>query len=70
MNATAEGELVLAPRDYGKIGALHCGVTREGFVTVGGDVAAIGEGESVRFERHRVTVRRDGEDYRFVRDPA
>ena len=59
--------LILAPRAYGKLGVLHCGVTREGLVTVAGDVKNITDGEEVTFTKSQVTVARNGSDYTFTK---
>ena len=36
--------LNLEAREYGKIGAVHCGVTRDGMVSVGGRQAEVEDG--------------------------
>ncbi|MGD2137735.1 MAG: hypothetical protein PVJ66_04335 [Gammaproteobacteria bacterium] len=59
--------LTLEAKRHDKLGSLHCGVTREGFVSVGGDVASIADGEQVDFERLRVSVTRQGGEYTFTR---
>lgn len=62
------GESVtLTPKHYDKLGVLHVGVTREGFVTVAGDVADIEDGQEVTFERTGVKVRRSGSEYEFAK---
>lgn len=65
-----EGEesLVLKPGLYGKLGSVHCGVTKPGRVVVSGDVSALAEGEGVLFHLYHIVVCRDDEDnYRFER---
>lgn len=65
-----EGEesLVLKPGLYGKLGSVHCGVTKPGRVVVSGDVSALAEGEGVLFHLYNIVVCRDDEDnYRFER---
>lgn len=65
-----EGEesLVLKPGLYGKLGSIHCGVTKPGRVVVSGDVSALAEGEGVLFHLYNIVVCRDDEDnYRFER---
>lgn len=65
-----EGEesLILKPGLYGKLGSVHCGVTKPGRVVVSGDVSALAEGEGVLFHLYNIVVCRDDEDnYRFER---
>jgi hypothetical protein len=65
-----EGEesLVLKPGLYGKLGSVHCGVTKPGRVVVSGDVSPLAEGEGVLFHLYNIVVCRDDEDnYRFER---
>jgi len=62
-----ENTVTVAPHRYDKIGVLHCGVTEEGFVTVGGDVSNIAEGETVKFDRNKISVNRKGEEYTFAK---
>ena len=65
-----EGEesLVLKPGLYGKLGSIHCGVTKPGRVVVSGDVSALAEGEGVLFHLYNIVVCRDDDDnYRFER---
>lgn len=57
--------LVLNPRHYDKLGAVHCGVIREGTVTCAGDIAHLDDGGEHRFERTRIRVTRSGDDYSF-----
>ena len=59
--------ITLAPRAYGKLGVLHCGVTREGLVTVAGDVQDIDDGKEVLFAKSAVTVSRKGSEYVFTK---
>jgi hypothetical protein len=59
--------ITLAPRAYGKLGVLHCGVTREGLVTVAGDVQRINDGKEAVFSKSKVTVSRKGSEYTFAR---
>ncbi len=61
-------EVTLTSPHHGKLGSLHCGVTREGFIAVAGDVADIEDGQSVNFERTHVTVERHGKEYTFHRE--
>jgi len=59
--------LTLAPAAHGKLGIIHCGVTREGFIAVGGDPRNIDDGEEILFERVAVKARRQGSEYTFTR---
>jgi hypothetical protein len=65
--STTEESLTLAPKFHDKLGAVHCGVTREGFIAVGGDPREIADGEEIVFERTRIRVRRQGSEYTFSR---
>jgi len=58
--------LTLAPAEHDKLGIIHCGVTREGFIAVGGDPRDIGDGEEILFERVAVRARRQGSVYTFT----
>lgn len=62
--------ITLGPRQHGKLGTLHCGVTREGLISVAGEVKNINDGETVKMERGNVTVSRQGEVYTFTKDAA
>lgn len=63
---TADGETItLAPRKHGKLGLLHCGVTREGLVVVAGEQKEIADRQQVKMEKTTVVVSRNGEDYTF-----
>ena len=59
--------LNLEPREYGKIGAVHCGVTREGMVSVGGRQAELEDGAEHVDDYAGIAVRRAGEQYTFTR---
>lgn len=59
--------LTLSPGKYDKLGLVHCGVTREGFIAVGGDVRTIADGEEVSFDRVHVKAKRVGSTYTFTR---
>ena len=59
--------LTLAPKAHDKVGIVHCGVTREGFVVVAGDVRDIDDAQEILFERTGVKVRRQGSEYSFSR---
>jgi hypothetical protein len=59
--------LTLAPAEHGKLGIIHCGVTREGFIAVGGDPRNIDDGEEIQFEHVAIKARRQGSEYTFTR---
>jgi hypothetical protein len=59
--------LTLAPATHDKLGVIHCGVTREGFIAVGGDPRNIDDGEEILFERVGIKARRQGSEYTFTR---
>jgi len=59
--------LTLAPTEHGKLGIIHCGVTREGFIAVGGDPRDIKDGQEILFERTGIKARRQGSEYTFIR---
>ena len=59
--------LTLAPAEHDKLGIIHCGVTREGFIAVGGEPRDIDDGEEILFERVAVKARRQGSVYTFTR---
>jgi hypothetical protein len=66
MSANTE-TLTLAPTRHGKLGIIHCGVTREGFIAVGGDPRNIDDGQEILFERVGIRARRKGSEYTFTR---
>jgi len=59
--------LMLTPRKHGKLGIIHCGVTREGFIVVGGEPRDIEDGQEIFFVRVGIRAQRKGNDYRFTR---
>lgn len=59
--------LNLEAREYGKIGAVHCGVTREGMVSVGGRQAELEDGAEHVDDYAGIAVRRAGEQYTFTK---
>lgn len=61
----SEEVLTLEPKKHGKLGIIHCGVTREGFIGVGGDVSDIKDGEEVVFDRVGIKAVRKGSEYTF-----
>jgi hypothetical protein len=60
--------LTLHIPEHGKLGLLHCGVTREGFVSVAGETHDIADGETVQISRVPVRVTRRGDEYTFTRE--
>lgn len=62
-----ENTITLHPRQHDKLGIIYCGVTREGFIAVAGDVHNIADGEEVMFEKVHVKAIRKGEDYTFTK---
>jgi len=59
--------LTLGPAKHDKLGIIHCGVTREGFIAVGGDPRNIEDGQEILFERVGIKARRQGSEYTFTR---
>jgi hypothetical protein len=59
--------LTLAPAQHDKLGIIHCGVTREGFIAVGGEPRDIEDGQEILFERTGIRARRQGSEYTFTR---
>ena len=66
MSGTDE-TLTLVPVRHGKLGIIHCGVTREGFIAVGGEPRNIEDGQEIVFERTGIRARRNGSEYTFTR---
>ena len=60
--------IALGPRQHGKLGTVHCGVTREGLVSVAGELKNINDGETVKMTRTNITVSRNGEEYTFTKN--
>lgn len=59
--------ITLGPREHGKLGVYHVGVTRSGFIAVAGDPRDIADNEEIFFERAGITARRKGEEYTFTK---
>ena len=59
--------LNLEAREYGKLGIVHCGVTREGMVSVGGRQAELEDGAEHVDDYAGIAVRRAGEQYTFTK---
>lgn len=64
---TDENTLTLTAPHHDKLGVIHCGVTREGFVAVCGDRRDIADGEEIVFEKAGVKAKRKGSEYIFTR---
>ena len=63
----SDDTITLSPRHHGKVGIYHCGVTREGFIAVGGEPRNIADNEEITFERSRIKTSRTGSAYTFSR---
>lgn len=59
--------ITLNPRQHDKLGVLHVGVTREGFIAVAGEPHDIADGETIEISRVPVRVTRRGDEYTFTR---
>ena len=59
--------LTLITAKHGKLGIIHCGVTREGFIAVGGEPRDIEDGQEILFERTGIKALRQGSEYTFTR---
>jgi hypothetical protein len=60
--------ITLSPPEHDRIGVIHCGVTREGFVSVAGETHDIGDGDAMKINRVRITVARKGDEYTFAKE--
>ncbi len=60
--------ITLGPRQNGKLGILHCGVTRDGFIAVVGEQRDITDGEAITFDRVGITASRLANVYTFVKN--
>lgn len=63
----SELTISLTPHKYAKLGVVHCGVTREGFIAVAGDPRDIADGQEILFERVRIKAKRNGSEYTFTK---
>jgi hypothetical protein len=63
----SEHSLTLKPATHDKLGIILCGVTREGFIAVGGEPRDIADGEEILFTRVGIKARRSGSAYTFTR---
>lgn len=59
--------LTLVPTKHDKLGIVHCGVTREGFIAVGGEPRNLEDGQEILFDRVGIKARRQGSEYTFTR---
>jgi len=62
-----DNALTLSPTYHDKIGIIHCGVTREGFIAVAGDPRDIADGEEIFFEKVNIKAKRQGSEYIFTK---
>lgn len=62
-----DNKIVLQAPNYDKLGSIHCGVTRPGFVAVGGQVSNLDNGHGILFTKTQIVVCRSDDDYVFVR---
>ena len=60
-----ENTLNLTPGKHDKLGVVHCGVTREGFIAVGGYPRNIDDGEEIVFDQLNIKASRQGSSYTF-----
>jgi hypothetical protein len=59
--------ITLKAPEHDKLGLIHCGVTREGFISVAGETHDIADGETIQVQRVNVSVTRQGDEYSFTR---
>jgi len=59
--------ITLTPNTYGKLGIIHCGVLHDLTASCAGDLHKLDDGEKYTFERARVTVSRNGEEFTFTK---
>jgi len=64
---TETDTLTLTPAKHDKLGIIHYGVTREGFIAVGGEPRDIEDGQEILFERAGIKALRQGSEYTFIR---
>lgn len=62
---SSDNSITLGPREHGKLGVYHCGVTREGFIAVAGEPRNIDDGEEIVFQRSGIRAVRKGSEYTF-----
>lgn len=59
--------LTLGPKRYDSLGRIHCGVVKEGVVSVAGDIRNLDDGQEIDMQRGRVKVSRKGSEYTFTK---
>lgn len=57
--------ITLSVPEHDKLGVVHCGVTREGFISVAGETHDIADGETIEIARVPINVTRAGDQYSF-----
>jgi hypothetical protein len=58
--------ITLSVPEHDKLGVVHCGVTREGFISVAGETHNITDGEIIEIARVPISVTRAGDEYTFT----
>jgi hypothetical protein len=66
--ASEDTTITLGPRETGKLGISHCGVTRDGFIAVVGEQRDITDGETITFDRVGITASRLANVYTFAKN--
>lgn len=61
----SDNSITLAPKAHDKLGIVHVGVTRDGFIAVGGAPRNIKDGEEIVFDRVGIQASRKGDEYTF-----
>ena len=65
---SVDNTITLTPAHNGKVGILHCDVTRDGFIAVVGEQRDIADGESITFDKVGITASRKDKVYTFVKN--
>jgi hypothetical protein len=60
--------ITLHATEHDKLGVTHCGVAREGFVSVAGETHDLADGETIEIKRVKVRVTRTGDEYTFTKE--
>jgi len=63
----SDNAITLAPKHHDKLGIIHCGVTRDGFIAVAGEPRDIADGEEIIFAKVNVKAKRKGDEYTFTK---
>jgi hypothetical protein len=58
--------ITLSVPEHDKLGVVHCGVTRDGFISVAGETHNIADGETIEIARVPISVTRAGDEYTFT----